>query len=91
MKTIEMAEILCPECPICGVQTTMPVPLQGFLERQDGAPIQVAFPEMPMEVREMLVSGTHPECWANEFGFDWEENVYGPLTITYQESEKRDG
>ena len=25
--------------------------------------IQHAFPEMPMETRELLISGTHPECW----------------------------
>jgi hypothetical protein len=88
MNTIEMTEIVCPECPLCGVQSTMSVPLSGFLMRQNGAAVQVAFPKMPMEIREVLISGTHPECWANEFGFDWEENVYGPLTITYQESEQ---
>ena len=29
----------------------------------DGALIQEAFPEMPMDRREQIISGIHPECW----------------------------
>ena len=73
MNTIEMTDVLCPKCPLCHVQSTLSVPLSGFLMRQDGALVQTAFPEMPMDVREMLISGTHPECWDAEFGIDWKE------------------
>lgn len=73
MNTIEMVEMLCPRCTFCHVQSTLSVPLEGFRLRQNGAAAQVAFPEMPKQVREIVISGTHPECWAAEFGFDWEE------------------
>jgi hypothetical protein len=29
----------------------------------DGEATQVAFPNMPADQREMLISGTHPVCW----------------------------
>ena len=73
MNTVEMVEMVCPKCMFCGVQTTLEVSLAGFQLRQNGAPIQVAFPEMPKEIREIVISGTHPECWAAEFGIDWDE------------------
>ncbi len=73
MSTVEMVEMVCPKCLFCGIQSTLEVPLSGFLKRQNGAAVQVAFPEMPMQIREIVISGTHPECWAAEFGIDMEE------------------
>lgn len=73
MNTIEMAEMLCPRCLFCGIQSILSVSVAGFRLRQNGAAVQVAFPEMPMEIREIVISGTHPECWEAEFGFDWKE------------------
>ena len=73
MNTIEMVEMVCPRCLFCGIQSTLSVPMAGFRLRQNGAAVQVAFPEMPMEIREVVISGTHPECWAAEFGIDWKE------------------
>ena len=73
MNTIEMVEMVCPRCLFCGIQSTLSVPMAGFQLRQNGAAVQVAFPEMPMEIREVIISGTHPECWEAEFGIDWEE------------------
>jgi hypothetical protein len=35
-----------------------------YREWQRGTYVQRAFPEMPDDRRELLVSGTHPECWA---------------------------
>ena len=73
MNTVEMVEMVCPKCLFCGVQTTLEVSMSGFQLRQNGAAVQVAFPEMPKETREIVISGTHPECWAAEFGIDMEE------------------
>ena len=70
MNTVEMVEMVCPRCMFCGIQTILEVPLDAFLKRSNGAAVQVAFPEMPKEVREIVISGTHPECWAAEFGND---------------------
>lgn len=33
-----------------------------------GEPIQVALPDRPSDFREMLITGTHPECWNRIFG-----------------------
>lgn len=73
MNTVEMTEMVCPKCLFCGVQTILEVPMSGFLMRQNGASTQAAFPEMPMETREIVISGTHPECWSAEVGIDWDE------------------
>ena len=32
-----------------------------------GVPIERAFPSLTLEQREILISGTHPECWAELF------------------------
>ena len=39
---------------------------------------QQAFPELPTEIREQLISGTHPKCWDEMFSDDegWDEYGY---------------
>jgi hypothetical protein len=53
-----------PACAVCGQATVVRVDSVGLLAWRRGALIQKAFPEMPIEQRELLISGTHPECWA---------------------------
>jgi len=46
----------------------MEVPLKGYNEwTMDGQPIVLAFPDMSVDDREMLISGTHPACWDRLF------------------------
>lgn len=63
----ETVTVTCRRCFLCGEQSTVTVPLQGFTLWQSGALVQFAFPEMPAEQRELLISGNHPECWDREF------------------------
>ena len=38
---------------------------------------QQAFPELPTEIREQLISGTHPKCWDEMFSDEEEWDEYG--------------
>ncbi len=45
------------------------------LERyKAGELAQRAFPDLPKEQREFLISGTCPECWKDLFGVDEEDD-----------------
>jgi hypothetical protein len=57
-----------PHCPICGKTSTLQVREAGILDYRGGKLIQVAFPDLPADIREQLISGTHPECWTKTFG-----------------------
>ena len=70
MSASQMVSIECPQCFVCGIRSTIDVPLQGHQLRMAGALVQTAFPGMPHQDREMLISGIHPECWLSEFGDD---------------------
>jgi hypothetical protein len=41
---------------------------------QAGEIIQVAFPDMSIDDREILISGTHPACWNKLFPEEGESN-----------------
>lgn len=61
------AFIQTPLCPVCGQKGEVGITnadIANFL-RWDVSEITVqeAFPNMPTEKREQLISGTHPECW----------------------------
>lgn len=58
-----MITVTCPRCIMCGTASHMRVPVTGWIKRMDGEAIQVAFPHMRKDLREMLISGTHPVCW----------------------------
>ena len=60
-------DYITPACPVCGASTFMRVDPDRLKEWQDGAFVQVAFPEMTDDQREQLVTGTHPECWDKLF------------------------
>lgn len=55
--------ITCPPCFHCGDSATIEVLTSDYLRYKAGALAQQAFPEMPRERREMLITGTHPACW----------------------------
>ena len=60
---METITINCPPCFHCGERAQVKV-LKGDFDRwQGGELIQRAFPEMPADQREMLITGTHPACW----------------------------
>jgi hypothetical protein len=50
-------------CIVCHKSSTMTVRRVDYQRWQQGVLAHRAFPEMPAEQRELLISGTHPECF----------------------------
>lgn len=59
----EMVIVETQPCIMCGRRSELQVPKAGFLKWQGGAFIQHAFPELTADEREMLITGTHPDCF----------------------------
>ena len=65
MSILESTHVVTtPKCNICGEQGTVEVPSVGFLQWNFGMLIQDAFPELDRSLREQMMSGIHPKCWA---------------------------
>lgn len=60
MKTIE---VKTQQCVFCGQASIVVVDVEGWEKFQAGANLSDAFPLMPLDVRELFISGTHPACW----------------------------
>lgn len=59
-------------CVRCKQRMTLPVlsqaDAQGLVKWMYlGVPVQVALPHWSAEMREVLISGTHPRCWREMF------------------------
>lgn len=54
---------LTRRCCVCGEGGELDLPPAGLHAWSDGAYVQDAFPNLPADLREQLVSGTHPACW----------------------------
>ena len=57
----------CPWCSQIGEVGITTEEVDGIKRYEDGALIQEAFPTMPPEDREQLISGVHPLCWKAMF------------------------
>jgi hypothetical protein len=69
MKTDnEQIQVQTPRCLHCGLYGEVTVSRAGW-ERylKQGVLIQLAFPELPVSIREQLITGTHPQCWNEMF------------------------
>lgn len=54
-------------CFHCGQEGVVSVPQEGYDLWKAGIHAQNALPFTPAEVREQLMTGTHPECWTEMF------------------------
>jgi hypothetical protein len=62
-------KITTKPCMKCGKTAEMEVDSTAYFRwKEQGWHIQTAFPDMPAEQRELLISGTHPACWLELFG-----------------------
>tara|TARA_Y100000004_G_C8746259_1_gene340423 strand:+ start:93 stop:335 length:243 start_codon:yes stop_codon:yes gene_type:complete len=60
-------------CINCGELGRVIVDAQGLFMYNQGNLIQDCFPKMPKELREQLMTGTHPQCFEEMFaGLDEE-------------------
>lgn len=64
-------------CPFCGRANGVEVNEKDYLDWQDGALAQDAFPYLNANEREMLISGICPTCWFNTFGSEDETVEWG--------------
>ena len=69
--TDDIVEVTPPQCIWCMTPPT-PIPVRrvDLTRWREGSNIQVAFPEMPKDQRELLITGTHPACWDAMFADD---------------------
>lgn len=63
----ETIVVTTPACTLCHRTSTLQVPAVGYHEWQAGEFIQVALPNLTADEREMLKTGTHPDCWDSIF------------------------
>ena len=54
-------------CHVCGKYELWSLSRKAVENWQAGEYIQNAFPDMSMEDREVLITGTHPACWDKLF------------------------
>jgi hypothetical protein len=67
-----LVRILCKQCPFCEEQSFLEVDEQTaariFEWIKDPRPfVQDAFPDLSAGDREMLLTGTHDDCWNRMF------------------------
>ena len=55
-------------CLACDEAATVEVDRTQFDLFLAGMKAQDAFPDLPRDEREILISGTHPDCWERMFG-----------------------
>lgn len=60
-------------CMCCSKTTNMELEEDLVRRWQAGSFVQDVWPEMPMEQREVLITGTHPKCWSDMFDDEEDE------------------
>ena len=60
-------------CHCCGTTKTYLLPAAKVLAWRGGMLIQDAFPDMSVDDREFLISGTCPACWEQLFKEETDE------------------
>lgn len=68
------AETICKRCFHCGDTSFIQLNASDLNRYQSGEYAQDAFSYLTAEQREIIISGTHPECWNELFGKDEEED-----------------
>lgn len=63
------AKVVTPPCVYCHKRGEVEVDLDEFVKWENSdLNIQDAMPSVTDDVREQLITGTHPECWIKLFG-----------------------
>lgn len=55
-------------CCVCYKEASITVDRERYQQWIGGAHVQLVFPDLSADDREILISGTHPECWDVLFG-----------------------
>lgn len=59
-------------CMFCNKPNRIEMPDAAFRKWKAGAFLQDAWPEATADQREVVISGTHAECWDKMFGTEME-------------------
>lgn len=59
-----------PDCPVCNEWSSLIVEDDDYKDWRAGVFIQDAFPYLNINSRELLMTGTHPECWDRMFEYE---------------------
>lgn len=65
----ELVTYQCDPCVVCGIASELRLLKEDLETWRSGMLVHRAFPYLSADNREVLISGTHPECW---------EKLYGP-------------
>lgn len=71
----ELVDFYCKPCMVCGKKAVIQVSLADLVRYQQGSFVQDVWPNWKPEERELIITGTHPECWNRIFGEDENENL----------------
>lgn len=71
MATTKFVETL--PCMECHKTTILTLDSESYTKYLSGMHIQDAFPNWTPDQRELLITGTHPECWNKIFPDEGEE------------------
>ena len=71
------AETINKRCFHCGDTSFIQLNISDLNRYQSGSYAQDAFPYLTAEQQEIIISGTHPECWNELFGKDEEDEEIG--------------
>lgn len=63
------ARVTTPACPLCGQTSVMYVDKERLALWRNGMVAQRAFPDLAADERELLMTGTHADCWDDLTGF----------------------
>jgi hypothetical protein len=69
-------------CPHCGATGQVNVREASVRLWSRGALVQEAFPELPADLREQILTGIHPECWDAYLGYDTDDVTGEPEELT---------
>lgn len=62
-----MIKVRCLPCPVCGLRGEVQLTDREFTRWRDGAPLDSAVPRLSDDERELLITGTHGDCWDKMF------------------------
>lgn len=60
---METITVTTDPCRQCKVASALVVPREGYEAWRSGALIQNVLPTLTVDERELLMTGTHPQCW----------------------------
>jgi hypothetical protein len=66
--TTTISTYTTPPCMMCGDRTVVALDRVSIERWRGGELVQNVFPDLDADARELLISGTHPACWAEMFG-----------------------